>query len=135
MVSLKAHDRGEFAAQLVTDPFIEILGPEKSLHMGLKSPEKSWFSPIKSCNLEPKQKVLKSPDLGQKRPEKSWKTPKQLKMSKKISWIVQISEKPRIWSKFSQIMVNWSDLGPKALCCGQKISNEDSFKVSSSLIF
>ena len=39
MVSLKAHDRGEFAAQLVTDPFIEILGPEKSLHMGLKSPD------------------------------------------------------------------------------------------------
>ena len=34
---MKAHDRGEFAAQLVTDPFIEILGPEKSLHMGLKS--------------------------------------------------------------------------------------------------
>ena len=40
---MKVHDRGEFAAQLVTDPFIEILGPEKSLHMGLKSPEKSWF--------------------------------------------------------------------------------------------
>ena len=36
---MKAHDRGEFAAQLVTDPFIEILGPEKSLHMGLKSPD------------------------------------------------------------------------------------------------
>ena len=36
---MKAHDRGEFAAQLVTDPFIEILGPEKSLHMGQKSPD------------------------------------------------------------------------------------------------
>ena len=25
-------------------------------------------------------------------------------------------------------MVNWTDLGPKALCCGQKISNEDTLQ-------
>ena len=36
---MKAHDRSEFAAQLVTDPFIEILGPENSIHMVLKSPD------------------------------------------------------------------------------------------------
>ena len=47
-------------------------------------------------------------------------------MCNKISWIMHTSGKPGIWSKFSQIMVNWSDLGPKALCCGQKISNEDT---------
>ena len=47
---MKAHDHGEFAAQVVTDPFIEILGPEKSLHMGLKSPDfrfpKSRANPV-----------------------------------------------------------------------------------------
>ena len=42
---MKAHDRGEFAAQLVTDPFIEILGPESDFFFKITSygPEKSWF--------------------------------------------------------------------------------------------
>ena len=51
-VSLKAH--GGFAGQLVTGLFIELLVPEKSLHVGLKSADfkfsKSFGNPVRLWN-------------------------------------------------------------------------------------
>ena len=103
-----------------------VIGPLNYLTwQGSRGPEKSWFSPIKACNLDHCKKSWF-------RALKAWKVLKNprlfLKMSKKISWIVNISGKSGIWSKCIQIMVNWTDLGPKALCCGQKISNEDTLQ-------